>query len=86
MVDRPRNDLTAEVVDPVTKKPLHEQRVNSLVVGPEPEQLDVVDGPEPGFEDAGERSRDGVQHIVHIEDPANAGDAIAAAKRALFGE
>jgi hypothetical protein len=74
MVARSQGDRTekAAVLDPITGKPLIDQRINPLVSGPEelPEELDdEISGPEDLPVATQDRSHDGVQLIAHIEDP-----------------
>ena len=84
MVDKPTN-RDPEVIDPVTKKPLHEERLNSLVRGPEVEPIamgDEISGPD-DLRETNVRSASGTQMIVHINDPDDPKEvkaAIAAAK------
>lgn len=81
-------DRKDQVLDPITKEPLHQKRVNSLVRGLEEEPVALgsdIDGPEDANQAAAIRSRSGTQLIVHIEDPTDKTEVrekIAAAKQA----
>ncbi len=74
MVGRPPDNRNKEVViDPITGKPITDSKLNPLVRGPE---IDPSEG-DPETEDIGpdavtiepERSSEGTQLIVHVEDP-----------------
>ncbi len=79
--DRPDQ---AEVLDPVTGKPIIDERLTSLVIGPEEEAQELDDeitGPEDQVVENPSRSQDGTLMIAHIEDPDDVDDVVSALRK-----
>ena len=83
MVGRPTGRKTeeteAQVLDPVTGKPIADSRLNPLVRGSEVEDESGLEGTEtPEVIVPSTRPRGGTQHIAHIEDADDVADVVSA--------